>query len=501
MPDLLEKIFESEKMPRILVVGDIILDEYIWGSVERISPEAPVKILDNKAESMVPGGAANVANNLAAMGCATILCGAVGKDEKGGKLLDLMKKLDIDCSGVFKFVQRPTTSKVRVIAHNQQILRIDKEDRSPVKEETEAQIIDFINKTIPQIDGIICSDYQKGILTENVLKAIIHRAKKCRKRVVLDPKGLDFSKYNGVHCITPNEKEVEKACPIKIQGEEELERAVQYLFGLIQPEAILVTRGKDGMSLFEEGGKKSTKIKADAKEVYDVTGAGDTTIAVFGMALFYGLDYFNAARLANMAAGIVVGKVGTSVVTREELNLFWAEGKLLSSRNILSQNELGQVICQAKSMGKKVVFTNGCFDILHGGHIEFLQQAKSLGDFLVVGINSDSSVKELKGNGRPIKTQAERARILAALKYVDAITIFSEPTPYRLISELKPDVLVKGSDYKVEEVVGKEIVESYGGKVKLIPIVEGLSTTNIVERIIGNYSAALPQTTGKQNCK
>ncbi|MBI5184176.1 MAG: D-glycero-beta-D-manno-heptose-7-phosphate kinase [Nitrospinae bacterium] len=486
MPEVLKKIFESDRMPRVLVVGDIILDEYIWGSVERISPEAPVKILDSKAENMVPGGAANVANNLAAMGCETILCGAVGRDEKGGKLLDLIKKIGIDCSGVLNFVQRPTTNKIRVIAHNQQILRIDKEDRSPIQAETEEKIIEFIHDTVPQVDGIICSDYNKGILAENVLKAVIHRARQHRKQVILDPKGLDFSKYNGVHCITPNEKEVERACPIKIQGEEDLERAVQYLFGLIKAEAILVTRGKDGMSLFEEGGKKSTKIDADAREVFDVTGAGDTTIAVFGMALFYGFDYLNAARLANMAAGIVVGKVGTSVVTREELNLFLTEGKLLSSRNILSQNELQQVVCQAKSMGKKVVFTNGCFDILHGGHIEFLQQARSMGDFLVVGINSDSSVKGLKGSGRPIKTQTERASILAALKYVDAITIFSEPTPYKLISELKPDVLVKGSDYKVDEVVGKDIVEGYGGKVKLVQIVEGLSTTRLVEKIRNN---------------
>ena len=476
-------------MPRILVVGDIILDEYIWGSVERISPEAPVKIVESTAENMVPGGAGNVANNLVAMGCETILCGAVGKDEKGTKLLDLMQKLRIDCSGVQRFVQRPTTNKIRIIAHNQQILRIDKEDKRPIMGETEALLVEFINKTVPTVDGVICSDYQKGILTENVLKAIVHRAKKHKKRVVLDPKGLDFSKYNGIHCITPNEKELERASPIKIQSEEELDRAVQYFFGLIQPEALLVTRGKDGMILFEEGGKKSSRIETEAKEVYDVTGAGDTAIAVFGMALFYGFDYYNAARLANMAAGIVVGKVGTSVVTREELNLFLREGKLLSSRNILDRNEIHQTVAQAKSMGKKVVFTNGCFDILHGGHIEFLRQAKKMGDMLVVAINSDESVRKLKGNGRPIKNQMERASILAALKYVDCITIFPEETPFQLISELQPDVLVKGSDYKIDAVVGKNIVEDYGGRVVLIPIVEGLSTTGLVQRIVNNYKS------------
>ncbi len=488
MPEQLKKIFEGNAMPKVLVIGDIILDEYIWGSVERISPEAPVKVLECKSESMVPGGAANVANNLAAMGCEAILCGAVGKDEKGEKLLALMEDLNIDCSGVSGFSKRPTTNKVRVIAHNQQILRIDKEDKSPITGETEAGVIDFIHKTIPRVDGIICSDYEKGVLTENVLKAVVHQAKKNKKRIVLDPKGADFSKYNGIHCITPNEKEVGKASPVKIQNEEELGRAVQYFFGLIQPEAILVTRGKDGISLFEDGGKKTTKVDTEAKEVYDVTGAGDTVIAVFGMALFYGMDYHNAARLANMAAGIVVGKVGTSVVTREELNLFLTQGKLLSTRNILNQNEIQQVVCQAKSMGKKVVFTNGCFDILHGGHIEFLRQAKKMGDILIVAINSDSSVKKLKGDGRPLKSQAERADILAALRYVDAITIFSDPTPYKLISEFKPDVLVKGSDYKVEEVVGRDIVEDYGGRVELIPVVSGLSTTGLVQKIIENHS-------------
>ncbi len=488
MPEFLKKIFESDEMPRVLVVGDIILDEYIWGSVNRISPEAPVKILECKAENMAPGGAANVANNLVAMGCEVLLCGAVGKDEKGNRLLALMEKLNIDCSGVFRFAKRPTTNKVRVIAHNQQILRIDKEDKSPIVGETEAKLVHFVSKAISNVDGIICSDYQKGILTESVLKAIVHRAKKYKKQIIVDPKGLDFSKYHGVHCITPNEKELEKASPIKIQSEEEWNRAVQYFFGLIQPETILVTRGKDGMSLFEEDGKKHSKIETDAKEVYDVTGAGDTTIAVFGMALFYGFDYFNAARLANMAAGIVVGKIGTSVVTREELNLFLTEGKLLLKRNILSFSEVQQMVCLAKSMGKKIVFTNGCFDILHGGHIEFLKQAKTKGDVLIVAINSDSSVKKLKGDGRPLKSEVERANILEALKYVDFITIFSEPTPVKLINELKPDVLVKGSDYENKEVVGRDLVEDYGGKVELIPVVQGLSTTGLVQKIVKNYT-------------
>lgn len=477
---------ENEKRPKILVVGDLILDEYIWGSVNRISPEAPVPILESKSENLTLGGAANVANNLVALGCEVYLVGSIGQDEKGDRLIKLVEERGIRSDGIYRFAHRPTTSKIRIIAHSQQILRIDKEDNRPVTDETEKKIIAYINETLPAMDGVICSDYQKGILTPKVLKTIMHRAQNSKKQVIVDPKSVDFSEYQGATVITPNQKELERAVPIKINTKDDLERGAEYLLNLTKAQALLVTRGKDGMILYKNKGEPM-EIPTRAKEVYDVTGAGDTATSVFGMAVFSGFDFHEAAVLANMAAGIVVGKLGTAVVTLNEINAFLQEEMLRATNSILDLEELKQIVSMAKSTGKSVVFTNGCFDIIHGGHIEFLQRAKALGDILIVGLNSDSSVRALKGNGRPIKIEMERANILAALKYVDFITIFSESTPENLIRAIRPNVLVKGDDYKINEVVGREIVEGYGARVELIPIVQGLSTTRTVEKILENH--------------
>lgn len=487
MNDRLKKILSDDNRLKVLVVGDIILDEYIWGSVNRISPEAPVQIVECKSQNMVLGGAANVANNLTSLGCKVYITGTVGVDEKGDKLIGLLKRMDIDTEGVVKDPIRITTNKIRVIAHSQQIIRIDNEDKRPVSGETEKKVKDYIEKIMPSMNGIICSDYNKGIVTDKVFRAMVHDAKRYKKMIIVDPKGSDFSKYKGANVITPNEKEVAAACPVKIQDEEDMERAIKYLFGLMHNDAILITRGKDGMSLFEKKGK-ATHIPTEARDVYDVTGAGDTVIGVFGMAVFAGLGFVESARLANMAAGIVVGKVGTSIVTKEELSNFIEEGSLLSAGNILSLDELKQMISLARNREKKIVFTNGCFDVIHGGHIEFLQKAKELGDILVVGLNDDKSVKRLKGEGRPMKPQSERANILSALKYVDYITIFSELTPKKLIQEIKPDILVKGSDYSIEEVVGRDIVEGDGGRVELIPIVKGISTSGFLKKVIERHA-------------
>ncbi|MBI5183880.1 MAG: D-glycero-beta-D-manno-heptose-7-phosphate kinase [Nitrospinae bacterium] len=486
MNERLKKILSDKNDLKVLVVGDIILDEYIWGSVNRISPEAPVQVVECKSQNMALGGAANVANNLTSLGCKVYIVGAVGKDEKGDRVIELLKRMNIDSEGVVRDPLRITTNKIRVIAHGQQIIRIDNEDRRPLSGEVEKRVKEYIKRITPLVDGIICSDYNKGVVTEKVFRSIVHCGQRDKKMIIVDPKGVDFSKYKGVNVITPNEKELEAASPIKIQSEEDMERAVGYLFGLIHNDAILVTRGKDGMSLFEKDGKK-THIPTEAKEVYDVTGAGDTVTGVFGMAVFKGLSFIDSARLANMAAGIVVGKVGTAVVTNEELSNFIEDGHLLSVGNILSLDELKQVISLARNREKMIVFTNGCFDIIHGGHIEFLQKAKGLGNILVVGLNDDESVKRLKGEGRPMKSQSERANILSALKYVDYITIFSEDTPERLIQEIKPDILVKGDDYSIEEVVGRDIVERYGGRVELIPIVKGMSTSGFLRKVIERY--------------
>ncbi len=477
--------FDNKKRPKILVVGDLILDEYVWGSVNRISPEAPVPVLECKSENISLGGAANVANNLVALGCEVHLAGGIGKDEKGDRLLELIQNRSISTGGIFRFSNRPTTSKVRVIAHNQQVLRIDKEDNRPITREAETGFIDFLNQTIPEMDGVICSDYDKGILTDKVMQAIIDQAKKSDKQIVVDPKGKEFNKYNGVTVITPNEKEIERVSPIKINSREDLDRAAEYLLNMTKSEAILLTRGKNGMILYSKK-QKPFEISTLAKEVYDVTGAGDTVISVFGMSLFSDFTFEEAAWISNMAAGIVVGKIGTAVITLKEINEFLKEEMLRTSKSVLDLEEAKRMVSLAKNIGKQIVFTNGCYDLIHGGHIEFLQQAKSKGDILILGLNSDDSVKRLKGPDRPIKSQEERANILSALQDVDYIVIFDEDTPENLIREIQPNVLVKGNDYKIGEVVGREIVEAYGGKVELIPVVKGLSTTNTVDKILAS---------------
>ena len=483
-----KNFLDNDHQPRIMVVGDLILDEYIWGSVSRISPEAPVPILETKSENLTLGGAANVANNLVALGCKVHLVGAIGNDEKGDKLLSLIEDKKISSKGIFRFVYRPTTSKIRVIGHNQQILRIDKEDNRPITEETENKIIKFINKTLPDMDIVICSDYRKGILTEKVFSAIIHRAKNSKKRIIVDPKSSNFEFYQGASIITPNQLEVEKAVPIKIQDKIDLDRAAEYLLNLTHAESILITRGKDGMTLYPNK-ENPIDIPTQAKEVFDVTGAGDTVVSVLAMALSIGFNYQDSAWLSNMAASIVVGKIGTAVVTLSEIDEYLHEEMLRTSKAILNLEELTKTVSLAKSVGKTIVFTNGCFDLIHGGHIEFLQKAREKGDLLIVGLNSDESVKSIKGNDRPIKTQKERANIISALKSVDYITIFNETTPEEIIRQVRPDILVKGDDYNKDEVAGREIVEGYGAKVELIPIVKGLSTTNIVTKILENHKS------------
>ena len=486
MKEKFKNFLDSDHRPRLLVIGDLILDEYIWGAVSRISPEAPVPILETKSENLTLGGAANVANNLVALGCEVHLVGAIGQDEKGDKLLTLIEEKGISSKGIFRFVHRPTTSKIRVVAHNQQVLRIDKEDNRPITEETENRSIKYINKALPDMDIVICSDYRKGILTEKVFSAVSHRAKNSKKRVIVDPKSSDFELYKGATVITPNQFEVEKAVPIKIQDKIDLDRAAEYLLNLTHAEVLLITRGKDGMTLYPNKAKP-VDIPTQAKEVFDVTGAGDTVVSVLAMALAVGFNPEDSAWLSNMAASIVVGKVGTAVVTLNEINEYLQEEMLRTAHTVLKLEELKKIVSLAKGTGKTVVFTNGCFDLIHGGHIEFLQKAREKGDLLVVGLNSDRSVKSIKGEGRPIKSEKERANIISALRYVDYITIFDESTPADLIREVRPDILVKGDDYAIDEVVGREIVEGYGAKVELIPVVQGLSTTNIVEKILENH--------------
>lgn len=483
----LSRIVDLFRGLRVVVVGDVMLDEYMWGQIERISPEAPVQVLLAKSQNYALGGAANVANNLASMGCNVELVGVVGEDEWGAKLEKLLAERGIRCAGLVRAAARSTTVKTRLIAESQQILRIDKEETTPIGGEVEKKVVGFALDAIPRSDGLICSDYRKGVLTEKVIKACIDCARRSGKVVVLDPKGHDYSIYRGVHVLTPNRKEIELATGLSADGQDGLKRCAEKVFNLTGADAILLKKGKDGMALFSNGGEV-IEISTEAREVYDVTGAGDTAISFFGMAVFAGCSYEEAARLANIAAGIVVSKLGTAVVTPAELTGYLEEKLLHEETKVVSLNELKQIVNYARNRGKTIVFTNGCFDILHVGHIKYLQRAKAFGDLLVVGLNDDASVRKLKGPQRPLIGQAERAKIMAALNCVNYVVVFSETTPEKLIRELRPDYLVKGGDYRAEEVVGKEIVESYGGRVELVPVIEGISTTEIVRRIVEKYN-------------
>ncbi|MBI4377660.1 MAG: D-glycero-beta-D-manno-heptose-7-phosphate kinase [Nitrospinae bacterium] len=487
MNSRLKEVLLNSKGLRVMVVGDIILDEYIWGDIDKISPEAPVGILECRSENFVPGGAANVANNIKSLGCEVYLVGAVGKDEKGKRLRRLMKKIGIHHDGVFEDPDRPTTNKIRVIAHSQQILRIDREDRRAIENHIKDKLTRYIEKLMPVVDGVICSDYGKGVLSNDVISFIIKIARKNKTIVMADPKGSDYSKYEGIQVITPNKKEASEAAGIEIHSEDDVKLSAKRLLKTFKGDAVLITRGAEGMSLFQGNGK-ATNIPTEAKEVYDVTGAGDTVISVFGMVTFAGYDMVDAARLANIAAGIEVGKVGTSVVTKDEIITYLDEGELKARGKILSYPELRQTVSLAKNKKKKIVFTNGCFDLLHIGHIKYLRQARSYGDLLIIGLNDDSSVRKLKGPRRPLIGQDERAHLLAALDCVDYVVLFSELTPERLIKGIKPDVLVKGGDYTKDQVVGRDFVESYGGRAEIVPVIKGMSTSHIVKKIVEKYS-------------
>jgi len=487
MRQIWQEISRRASQCKILVIGDLIYDEYIWGNIQRISPEAPIPVLEWTGDNYSLGGAANVANNLSQLGAKVYLSGIVGPDEQGIRLKELMKGLKIDTAGVFVDPLRPTTRKTRILAHNQQLLRIDKESTQPLPEELEARIQEYLGNIIPEVDGIICSDYMKGVLKEGLLRRIIELATEKDKLILVDPKGKDFSKYYGVYALTPNLKEAEEASGIKIYSEADLERAAGELFRRVNCQILLITRGKDGLSLFRRDAPM-VKISTEAREVYDVTGAGDTVISLFGLVLFLGFKETVAARLANIGAGIVVGKLGTAPITPQDMDHYLDHRSIYQDRKIIPLPELLSIVNAARAQGKTIVFTNGCFDLLHVGHIQYLQQAKSLGDILIVGLNDDHSVRALKGPLRPLIKQEERARILAALGCIDYVIIFSELTPENLIRHIKPDILVKGGDYTPETVVGREIVESYGGRTEIIPYIGGHSTSGLIEKIVQNYS-------------
>ncbi|WP_257927973.1 D-glycero-beta-D-manno-heptose-7-phosphate kinase [Campylobacter lari] len=450
--------FLSSKNPKILVVGDFMVDHYIWCDCTRISPEAPVMVMKSQKEDKRLGGAGNVYANLKSLGAEVFALGLVGDDESGRFLKEnLNAKLLVE-------KDRKTPLKSRVLSHSQQVLRLDDENDFDTKLEDE--VIKEYKKIAKDYDAIILSDYAKGTLTSKVTKVLIEHANTLNLPILVDPKGSDFSKYQNATLLTPNKKEATLA--LGVEKIDNLEKALKKLKDDLNLTYSIITLSEEGIALFDE---KLHIIPAKALEVYDVTGAGDSVIAMLAYALALKVDIVKACELANDAAAVVVAKVGSVSVSLEEIKNL---KKASFEDKIKSKEELVKLI-----QGQKVVFTNGCFDIMHYGHIKYLEKAKKLGDILVVGLNSDESVKRLKGNSRPINLEFQRACMLASMYFVDYVVIFDEDTPYELIEFLKPDVLVKGADYKGKEVVGSNLVK----KVELIDFEDGFSTTNIINRI------------------
>jgi D-beta-D-heptose 7-phosphate kinase/D-beta-D-heptose 1-phosphate adenosyltransferase len=477
-------VIESLKKvsPKILVVGDLMIDHYLWGSCERISPEAPVQVVDIKKETTVLGGAGNVVNNLVTLGAKVDVASVIGEDETAKELLQMLEEIGVQSSYIVTQEGRKTSKKSRVIASNQQIIRYDKESKEDVAISSAVHLIRLIEKNLHTYDAVILSDYGKGVLTHRFTQDLIEMAQKAGVKVFVDPKGEDYTKYKGAYTLTPNKKEASLATKIAIENENTLEEALQYLKTKCDLDVALITLSEDGIAILQE---RMSRFPTVAKEVYDVTGAGDTVIASLAFAISSGKTIEEACEFANLAAGVVVGKIGSATVTMDEIEEYESSlHKSTSDMHIKTFDEIKSIVKRYKENAKRIVFTNGCFDILHVGHVKYLQEAKSFGDVLIVGLNSDASVKRLKGPTRPVNTAEDRAYLLAALEAVDFVVPFEEDTPYELIKMIAPDVLVKGGDYEGKEVVGTE----FANELKLVQFVDGKSTTKTIEKIQGSLT-------------
>ncbi|MGD9153306.1 MAG: bifunctional D-glycero-beta-D-manno-heptose-7-phosphate kinase/D-glycero-beta-D-manno-heptose 1-phosphate adenylyltransferase HldE [Gammaproteobacteria bacterium] len=460
---------------RILVVGDLMLDRYWYGQTARISPEAPVPVVKVQNIEERPGGAGNVALNLAALGVKTSLLAITGDDIEAESLNKLLTSAGVECF-LQKLSNLPTITKLRVMSQHQQLIRLDFENNFQLK--INQELLNKFKVCVKNFDAVILSDYGKGTLMNS--KELIKIAAAAKVPVFVDPKQKDFSFYKGAAFITPNFKEFQAAAG-ECKTEKEIISRAQDLLKTYNLENLLITRGAQGMTLccFD---KKSQHFSTHAREVFDVTGAGDTVIAVLAAAVASGLDLIQAAQLANIAAGIAVSKLGAVSISAEELNQATTLNHL---NNIVNEEQLQLAIQDARTKGEKIVFTNGCFDILHAGHVYYLEQAKKLGHRLIVAVNNDNSVKRLKGDNRPINDVNKRMAVLAGLNAVDWVVPFAEDTPERLINELLPDVLVKGGDWKPEEIVGSQTVLQNGGEVKSLNFIDGCSTTSVIDRVKG----------------
>ena len=467
----------QNKSPKILVVGDMIIDHYLWGGCKRISPEAPVQIVDVEKESISLGGAGNVVNNLIKLGAKADIISVIGDNETSKELKKLLKDINVDSKYLFTQENRITSRKTRIISSQQQVVRYDQESTGQVSSESQEKVLATFTKIISDYDIVLLSDYGKGLLTVELTKALIKTSAKYEKKVLIDPKGFDYSKYTGAFLLTPNKKEAGEATKIDIKDNESLTLAIMELKSKYSLDISLITLSEEGVAIYDDDLRIYPTV---VREVFDVTGAGDTILASLGFALACKIDIDIAVKFANLAAGIVVGKIGSSTTSLNEIIEYESSiNKSSSYQNIKTLNEITSVSKELKLKGRKVIFTNGCFDLLHSGHVKYLEEAKSFGDVLIVGVNSNRSVTSLKGKNRPINSEDDRAYIVASLEVVDYVVIFDENTPYDLINIIKPNILVKGGDYKDKQVVGENIVD----QLKIVNYVDDKSTTKTINQI------------------
>jgi D-beta-D-heptose 7-phosphate kinase / D-beta-D-heptose 1-phosphate adenosyltransferase len=482
------RILNGFHAARVLVLGDVMLDRFVYGSVERISPEAPIPVVNVERLTDMPGGAANVARNITAMGARAILLGVVGKDVAADDLRLQLSSSKIDTRLVTD-ASRPTSVKTRYVADGQQVMRADRESCQAITLGTAAALLDEFSAALREAAVVVLSDYAKGVLSDSVTRDVIEVARRAGKTIIVDPKSKDFGRYRGATIITPNRLELQQACGHECVTDDQVVSGARRILADKVCDVVLVTRGKEGMSVIPAEGKP-LHLPTAARQVYDVSGAGDTVVAAISLAVSSGASVGEAAALANIAAGIVVGKRGTATVTAGEIIAALAplDGRT-DPQKIFALESVLQLARDWREQGLKIAFANGCFDLLHPGHIALLEQARRSADRLIVGLNADLSIRRLKGPNRPVQSEVARATVLAAIKSVDAVVIFSEDTPINLIEALEPDVLVKGADYQLDQIVGADFVIARGGRVVLADLLNGHSTTDTVKRVANLYAS------------
>jgi D-beta-D-heptose 7-phosphate kinase/D-beta-D-heptose 1-phosphate adenosyltransferase len=463
--------------PQIIVIGDLMIDHYLWGNCERISPEAPVQIININHESTVLGGAGNVINNLQSLGAGVDIISIIGESEVSTELIALIHKINIKTNYLITQKNRIISKKSRIIAAQQQVVRYDRESSEDISIKSQDSILETFKKIVKNYDVILLSDYGKGVLTKKLTQSLINVAKNNNKKILIDPKGEDYSKYKGAYLLTPNQKEASEATKINIKDNASLVQAITKLKNDYDLEASIITLSEDGIAIFDN----TFRIHpTNTREVFDVTGAGDTVLASLGFALSCDLTIDKAIEFSNLAAGVVISKIGSATTTLNEIiELESSLNKSSSIEHIKKLDEIKDLSIDLRAREKKIVFTNGCFDLLHAGHVKYLEIAKSFGDVLILGINSDRSVRAIKGSERPINNETDRSYILAALEVVDYVVIFDEDTPYNLIKNIMPHTLVKGSDYKGKEIVGEDIAD----ELILVDFIKGKSSSLIIEKI------------------